>query len=216
MYGPPAGDGPAFCANLTMTPPPWRGVWRRVTGGWLREAAPQPPAPTPEPRCQTPTGAEAAEPTTDEEHRRVRFRPGPPRKRSRESRLARDRAYSRAYRRAGRARRRVLTPESRLRVRERMRRYLPRWRRQNGYYVTNRIRVTWARAVGDAEWHLIPTIGSLRRRPPAPNTRLCARHQRITKLIMPFPSCWPHPARRCPDCVAARSAWEAMVAKPMR
>ena len=88
-YREPQGNGPAFCGNMTMTPPPWAGRWQRVTGGWFREAAPQPAEPKPEPQGPPPQ-ADPPAPTTDEDHRRVRHAPGPPRKRSETSRRARN------------------------------------------------------------------------------------------------------------------------------
>ncbi len=143
----------------------------------------------------------------------LRFKSGPPRKRSKESRRARDRAYSRAYRTAHSDRRRVLSAESRRRRNHRMAGYLRWWRRRTGRCVSEHlVRLRWARVPDEVVFHLVPTLGKLSRKPPTPNHPICAMRARVTKLICPF-RCQT-PISRCPDCVAARDAWMRMVAAP--
>lgn len=155
----------------------------------------------------------AADPAADAADYRTRYKPGPPRKRTDESRRARDRAYSRAYGAEHPGRKRVRSPESRQRVNERMRTYLPAWRRRTGRCVSpNLVRVRWARVPGEAVFHLVPTLGGLSRRPPTPTHPICAPHLRLTKLVCPFRN--RTPIVKCRDCVAARPAWEKLVAAP--
>lgn len=212
-YAEPAGDGPVFYANAADVPPPWPGVWWRVQGGWYREVAPQPAAPTPEPPRPTPTAAETTEPRTDEEERNIRYAPGPPRKRTPESRRARDRAFSRAYRRDGRARRRIPTPESRAKVNARMRVYLAAWRLRTGRAVgANRVHLKWA-AVGDEPvYHLTPARGWATRRPPAGSHAICEPHRRVRRWRGTFPAgVAPVEPLRCRRCVQERARWERLL-----
>ena len=133
----------------------------------------------------------------------LRFRPGPPMKRTDESRRSYDREYSREFRRAGRCKPRVLSEESRAKVRVRMRAYLPSWRRRTGRCLSEHIvRLTWARLPGEAVFHLVPTNRKFTERPPLPTHPICQPTARVTRLVCRFRN--RTPILQCRDCIAER------------
>ncbi|GEM_PF-6908055 len=139
-----------------------------------------------------------------------RHAPGPPKKRSDESRRAYDRQFSRAYRASHPGRRHVLSAESRRRINARMKPYLREWRRRTGHVVSESVvRLTWARLPGEAVFHLVPTNRKFTARPPLPTHPICQPTARVTRLVRPFQN--RTPVSQCRDCLAERARWERML-----
>lgn len=198
-YREPAGDGPAFCGHLTTVPPPWPGSWQRVTGGWLREPAPQPAAPTPEPTGPRAQGAGTT--ATDA---------GP--KAATSAASAARRAKRREY-----DRRRSATPERRRYMAQYMRSgYLRRWREEHPRRLDPfRIGLRWARPKGtDGEFHLVGVIGDRRRRPDVAYHCVCRPFVRVPQWSCPPPGGAVPDARKCVICAAVRPEWLRRVAAP--